>query len=59
MSGAAGHILWTLAGALMGGLIAAVFAPGLFWGALLGGAMTFGAIRVGYVLMTADDGGEG
>ena len=58
MNRAAGYIAWTLAGALIGGGIAALLAPQFFWAAMLGGAMTAGACRVGYVLMTADDAGE-
>lgn len=55
MNGTAGHILWTALGALFGGLMAWLFAPGLFWAALLGGAMSFAAVRVGYVILTAKD----
>ena len=55
MSGAAGHILWTAIGALLGGLVGWLFVPGLFWAVLLGGAMSFAAIRVGYVLLSAND----
>lgn len=56
MNGAVGHMLWALGGALLGGVFAWLVAPGLFWAALIGGAMTAAAIRVGYVLMGADDG---
>ncbi len=58
MSRKTGHILWTLGGALVGGGIASLTVPPLFWAAMLGGAMTAGACRVGYVLMTVDDAGE-
>ena len=58
MSSTAGHLLWTAAGALLGGLVGWLFVPGFFWAALLGGAMSAGALRVGYVIATADDGGS-
>jgi uncharacterized protein YqgC (DUF456 family) len=56
MNGTSGHIIWTAIGALIGGLVGVFVLPGLFWAALLGGAMTAAALRVGYVIATADDG---
>jgi hypothetical protein len=55
VNGTAGHILWALAGALVGGLIGLVLVPAFFWAALLAGAMLGAAVRVGYVILTAED----
>ena len=52
------HIIWAFVGALIGGVLAWAVLPGLFWASLLGGAMTFGALRVGYVLIASDDGAQ-
>ena len=58
MQGAVGHILWALSGAMLGGFAAWAMLPQVFWAALIGGALSFGAMRVGYILLTADDGGD-
>ncbi|MEP6020273.1 MAG: hypothetical protein ABJ251_17510 [Paracoccaceae bacterium] len=59
MQGAFGHILWALCGALLGGFAAWAVLPQVFWAALIGGALSFGAMRVGYILLTADDANAG
>ncbi len=55
MSGIAGHILAVVAGALVAGILAFVLMPQLFWAGVIGGAMFGGALRVGWVLLNADD----
>ncbi len=53
MTSPTGHIIFAFAGAGLGGLFAYLLAPSVFWACLIGGALTGGALRVGYVLMTA------
>ena len=55
MGQAVGYIAFAALGALLGGLLGWLFAPGIFWAALIGGAMTLSAVRVGFVLLTVDD----
>ncbi len=61
MNAPVSYVLWAVLGAFVGGTIAWLVFPQIFWAALIGGAMTFAALRVGYVLLTsiavdADDG---
>ena len=55
MSGPVGHLIFALIGAILAGLIGMFFAPGLFWGLLIGGAMTGGAISVARVVLGGDE----
>lgn len=55
MNTVARHLIAALLGALLAGIVGVFVAPGLFWGLLIGGAMTGGAISVARVLIGADD----
>ena len=48
-----------VAGAGLGGILALLLAPGFFWAGMIGGALLFGAMRVGWILATVDDSGAG
>lgn len=45
-------------GAVLGGIAGWVFAPGYFWGLLVGGALGAGALRTGIVLFASDESGS-
>jgi hypothetical protein len=47
------------AGAAIGGVTAWLFAPAFFWAFLLGGAMTAGALWVGFLLFATSENGSG
>ena len=40
------HLIAALIGAVLAGIVGVLFAPDLFWGLLVGGALTGGAISV-------------
>ena len=49
------HLTAALIGAVLAGIGSVLFAPNLFWGLLVGGAMTGGAISVARVLIGKDE----
>ena len=56
MSHSVSYAIYAVIGAFAGGVLALRFVPAIFWAALLGGAMSLAAVRVGFVLIK--DGAE-
>jgi hypothetical protein len=49
------HLIFALIGAILAGIIGVLFAPDLFWGLLIGGALTGGAISVARAVLGSDE----
>lgn len=50
------HLIAALLGAVLAGIVGVLSVPNLFWGLLIGGAMTGGAISVARELLGGHDG---
>ena len=55
MKSARAHLIFAMTGAVLAGIAGLLFVPGLFWGLLIGGALTGGAISVARAVLGSDE----